>query len=498
MPYASTESRKRFLNYFQALLQDMEECDELELADALRLGEKKIRVPQPAVPLQLRLGRGEGFQLRVEPELVVRANGDFEHTGNLLCFDPTEFFDGISGFLRVLEDKAITLGREDTLQRRLLAYPKLVAGSHLRLKLTDKGLALKNKSVKRGTCVAPLPEPAESQHMMRWRQAKLERLAKVLDAPIDTLPRGDALDLLERVNALMEREPYRLRTEDGGPGGLLRLPTRPIPIFIGDLHACIDNLLVILTQNGFLEGLLDGSAALIIVGDAVHPDTPGQEEDMDRSMLLMDLIFRLKLRFPERVFYLRGNHDGFAEDISKGGVPQGLLWERALHDQRGPRYRDAMQRFYDLLPYVAVSSRYIACHAGAPTMKATRKDLVQVRDKPKLEYQLTHLRLRKPNSPTGYGAADVRRLRRRLGVDADTPFVVGHTPLSPDDTLWFDAGGIPDHHVLFGANPRRIGVLTRLRDKLVPLTYHTEPLLPVYNRLVRTGRSLAQTTAEAT
>ncbi|NBD95989.1 MAG: hypothetical protein GVY11_05885, partial [Gammaproteobacteria bacterium] len=62
MPYASTESRHRFLRYFQELIQDMEECDDLELADALRLGEKKVRVPQPAVPLQLLLGRSEGYQ----------------------------------------------------------------------------------------------------------------------------------------------------------------------------------------------------------------------------------------------------------------------------------------------------------------------------------------------------------------------------------------------------------------------------------------------------
>jgi hypothetical protein len=172
-------------------------------------------------------------------------------------------------------------------------------------------------------------------------------------------------------------------------------------------------------------------------------------------------------------------------------VPQGILWEKALHDQRGPRYRDAMQRLYDLLPYVALSPKYICCHAGAPTMKATRGDLIHVRDKPKLEHQLTHLRLRKPNSPTGYGAADVRRLRRRLGVVADTPFVVGHTPLSADDTLWVNAGGIENHHVMFGANPDRIGVITRPGSELVPLTYPTEPLVPVVNRLVRSGRFTA-------
>lgn len=488
MAYASTASRSHFLRYFQELILEMEECDELELGDALRLGEKKIRVPQPALPVQLLLGREEGYRLRLEPELVVRADGHFEHSGDYLLFDPTIFYDGISGFVRLHAGNSVTLGRADRLQRRLLEYPKLVAGRHLRLKLGDKGLTLKNKTTEGTTCIAPVIEPAESERMIRWRQAKIEGLAKVLDAPIDSMPRKEALALLEQVNALMEREPYRLRTDDDRPGGLLRLPDRPTPVFVGDLHACIDNLLVILTQNGFIEGLKDGSAALILVGDAVHPDEPGHEEDMDNSMLMMDLVFRLKLRFPERVFYLRGNHDDFAEEISKGGVPQGLLWEKALHDQRGPRYRDAMQRFYDLLPYVAVSPSFICCHAGPPTMKTTRKDLIHVHDKPKLAHQLTHLRMRKPNQNTGYGAADIRRLRRRLGVDPGAAFLVGHTPLSPDDTLWINAGGIDNHHVLFGANPDRVGVITRPASKMVPLTYPTEPLTPVYNRLVRHGR----------
>jgi hypothetical protein len=209
---------------------------------------------------------------------------------------------------------------------------------------------------------------------------------------------------------------------------------------------------------------------------------------MDLSMLLMDLIFRLKLRFPERVFYLRGNHDDFADDIAKGGVPQGLLWEKALHDQRGAHYRDTMARLYDLLPYIAVSPSYICCHAGAPTMKASRSDLIHIRDKPKLQRQVTRLRLRKPSSPSGYGPADVRRLRKRLGVTPDTPFIVGHTPLSADDTLWLNAGGIENHHVLFGANPHSIGVITGPAGKLLPLTYPVEPLVTVYNRLIRTGR----------
>ena len=124
-------------------------------------------------------------------------------------------------------------------------------------------------------------------------------------------------------------------------------------------------------------------------------------------------------------------------------------------------------------------------------MKASRSDLINTGDQPKLRHQLTHVRLRKPNSPSGYGSGDIKRLRKQLGVEPDTPFVVGHTPLSPDKTLWMNAGGIEHHHVLFGANQETIGVITRPGDHLVPLTYPVEPLLPVYNRLVRTGRLTA-------
>ncbi len=488
MASATPVSRKRFLSVFRELIQDMETCDDLELADGLRLGDKKVRVPPPTLPLRLQLGRDDGYRLQLEPELVIGADGTFSRSGDYLLFDPSTFFDEISGFVRLVDGETLTLGREDRLQRWLLDYPKLVANAHLRLKLGGRGLAFKNKALKRGACIAPMTELEASEHMRAWRLAKLERLAEVLGAPIEPLPRAEALDLIERVNALMEREPYRLPTRDDRPGGVLRLPARPIPVFVGDLHACIDNLLVVLTQNGFLNGLIDGSAALILVGDAVHPDVPGHEEEMEPSMLLMDLIFRLKLRFPERVFYLRGNHDDFADDISKGGVPQGLLWEQALLDQRGPRYRDAMQHYYDLLPYIAVTPHYVCCHAGPPTMRASRDDLIHIRDKPKLAQQLTRLRLRKPNSPSGYGPGDVRRLCKRLGVDPNTPLVVGHTPLTPDDTLWMNAGGIDNHHVLFGANTERIGVFTRIGERLLPLVYPSEPLLPLYNRLVHSGR----------
>ena len=109
--------------------------------------------------------------------------------------------------------------------------------------------------------------------------------------------------------------------------------------------------------------------------------------------------------------------------------------------------------------------------------------LIDIRDHPKLEREITRIRLRRPNSPAGYAMGDVKRLRRRLELDADSSFIVGHTPLSSDDTLWMNAGNIPHHHVLFGAHPDWVGVIIQRDNRAVPLRFATEPLLRFYNRL---------------
>ncbi|MGA7980665.1 MAG: metallophosphoesterase, partial [Chromatiaceae bacterium] len=469
---------------------DLERCDDVDLQESLRLDNAKVRIPRPVLPMQLRLGDEDGYRLHLYPELVARRNGRMRPSGDYLLFDPDKYFFAISGFLRLSSGDSLTLGRKDREQRLLFQYPDLVDDRHLRLKLSEKGLALRNKSGRRGACLAPLTAKDQIERLVHWRQDKLARLAAILGGGIKDLSSGDALDLIERVIALMGREPCRVQDSRGAPGGLLALPDGPAPIFVGDLHANIDSLLVILTQNAFLEALEDGSALLVLLGDAVHPDEPGKEDQMDSSILMMDLIFRLKLRFPERFFYLRGNHDSFAEEVSKGGVPQGLLWEQALHDRRGPNYKKAMAELYRRLPYVALSNHYAACHAGPPTCKVSREALIDIDEHPKLRHQLTHGRLRGPQAPSGYSRGDVTRFRRRLGLDADAPVLVGHTPLSVDGSLWLDAGGIKNHHILFGANPRWVGLVTRVGNRLLPLRYPTEPLTAVLNQFVRTGRGI--------
>jgi hypothetical protein len=478
------KSAKGLFRRFRDLVDDLGSCEEVSLEGSVRLGAGKVKLREDFAPLQINLGGEEGKRLHLQPEMTLTAKADAAANGAYLLFDPDVFYSGISGFLRLLPGESLTLGREDPVQTDLLDYPKSVAGRHLSLKLSPKGLVLKDRAPGYGTCLTLLERKGEKERMLAWRREKLERLTRLLPGRLEPLARQDALELILAVIDLTEREPWQARGADGKCGGLLTLPGDLCPVFVGDLHARIDNLLVILTQNGFLGALEKGNAALVFLGDAVHPDQEGEEERMDSSMLMMDTIFRLKLSFPDRVFYLRGNHDSFSEDISKGGVPQGLLWEQSLREDRGASYVRAMSRLYDALPYCVLTPGVVACHAGPPTSKFSRDMLIDVRHHPKLEREITHVRLRKPNSPSGYHRGDVKRLRQSLGVEPNTPFLVGHTPLSSDDTLWLDAGGIANHHVLFGANPDWVGVIAQVGKRLLPMRYPVEPLHRAFNRLV--------------
>jgi hypothetical protein len=483
MSAPNRNTRNGFLRHFRDLLREAEPCADVDLRGSLRLGKATIRLPPPSLPLQILLGGEQGYRLHLYPEPVLDAQGHAGHRGGYLLIDPLSYFSDISGFMRLSEGDSLTLGREDQMQRLLLRYPRIVDQRHLRLKLSAKGLDIKNKSRKTAACVAPLTAEDLTERLSRWRRVQFARLARALGGPIEPLARAPAMALIEQVGALMEKEPYRATNTAGRYGGLLLLPDRVSPIFVGDLRARIDNLLVILTQNGFMQALEEGSAILILLGSAVHPERPEQAGEMESSMLMMDLIFRLKLRFPDRVFYLRGHHDSFSGRISNAGLPQGLLWEQALHQARGSRYRDAMQKLYNRLPYVAVSKHYLAAHAGAPIGAANWQSLIDIDERPELTHQVTH------GGPTaaGDGQRELSRLFRRLGLASNAVCVLGSRSRPKQSACDTGTGGQGHPYRLFSADPEWVGTLTRPRRRLLPLCYPAEPLLAVYNRFARTG-----------
>jgi len=330
-------------------------CSQLKLRDSFRLTTRKVRVPFEGFPIQILLGH-RAKRLHLYPEQLLGTISREEQKQSFLIVDPAVYFHGIGGFLRLAPGNQLILGRNDACQQAMFSYPDSVDDYHLLIIHDGDAVVFQNLS-NSATCIAPALNEARLS-----RLDKLRRLREIFGGPIGLLPKKEALDVLRRVNELLENEKYRGTDARGLPGGLLDLPDSLTPILVADLHAQIDNLLTVLSQNGFLDALEDGTAYLLILGDAVHSEIDGQMEEMETSMLLMDLIFRLKLQFPEQVFYIRGNHDAFSEEIAKEGIPQGLLWAKALRQSRGKAYFKAMERFYGLLPYVAKSDDFVACH----------------------------------------------------------------------------------------------------------------------------------------
>ena len=171
-----------------------------------------------------------------------------------------------------------------------------------------------------------------------------------------------------------------------------------------------------------------------------------------------------------------GNHDSFAPEGMKGGVAQGLLWQQALSAERGEDYRDALADFYAISPLVMRAARCCACHAGPPTTVVTRQGLIDAHCNPALAHELTWTRFAAPGVTHGYRAADVRQLRRALGMPRDTDVVVGHFPRSAEETVWMDSDRVRGHHVLFSARDHVAGMLITQDGELVPRVVPVEAL----------------------
>lgn len=470
------QPKSKLLRRLWRAFSGLPRCRVLKLRDAFRLVNDSVRIPYEGFPIQILLG-ADGKRLHLYPEYPLQAGNEPAETPCFLLEDPDQSSDPIRGFVRLEPGEQLTLGKADAEQQTLFRYPPAVAPRHLRL-LHDGDAVVFSDLTSTGTCISPLLNEEK-----RERLSRLQRIRDIFGGPLVPLPREEALTLIHQVIEVMEQEACRPRGESGLPGGLVQLPGEWTPILLADLHARVDNLLVILSQNGYLDALEQERACLVVLGDAVHSERDGELDEMESSLLMMDLLFRLKLRFPDRFFYVRGNHDGFSEEIAKGGIPQGLLWKKALKEARGKEYRKAMKRYYELLPYVVASPGFAAMHAAPPKSRVSAEMLVNIERHPELIPELISNRMVRPNRPGGYTKGDVKRIRKTLGLEPEAPVIVGHTPLDHVDTYWLDVGGAANHHILYSAGELWVGAFAGIGGSLRPVRYHCEPLLDLVNSL---------------
>ncbi len=438
----------------------------------------KLRFMEDSVPIQLDLG---GRSLWLFPDHPL--HGDRRATKDWILVDRDAYARGIFGFLRIASGDKIRLGRGEEACQRLFKFPRSVMKRQVEI-ANDGGRITASRLDPGGeTYVSRVEDSQAVAGPAIRRLACLKAIRGIFGGPIELLPPEQALMTLRKVNGILREEAYRPRDALGLPGGLLCLPDAVAPVIVGDLHANLDNLLKILSENALFESLCNGEANLVLLGDAVHPQGDTDLGQMDSSLLMLDLILKLKIRFPKNVFYLRGNHESFDESVGKAGVPQGILLKSRARTLRGQAYADALAEFFELLPYVARAKHCIACHGGPPRGETTASDLVNIRSRHRLGQELVWNRVRRPNHPGGYGRRHVSAFRTKLGVDEQTAFVVGHTPLSPDGTLWLNVGNIPNHHIVYSANPHNLAIFVGLGQDLVPLVYPAEALLDFTNAL---------------
>ncbi len=445
----------------------------LEPGKRLSLSLETIALPLSELPFELQIGQG---RLHVYPDQPLAMSHETAPS-ELILFDPDQYFSHISPFWRLKSGESLAFNRNAEPESHAYRSPGSAFQGYTVVSHGGRALTLQNTLSELQADVMRLPN-AESENRVRaHRESALKRLEDIFGGAFEVLSRDEALATLREVNRRRETEPFRPRDSEGEPGGLVELPGEITPIILGDLHGEIDNLLKVLSEGATLESLENGESALVLLGDAVHSQRKREWASMDSSILTMDLIYKLKLRFPGQVFFLLGNHDSFSPEIQKGGVPQGLLWEKRIVELRGEEYRKELDRFYRQSPLVAVSDDFAACHAGPPRTKVSRQTIIDIHRYPKLVHELTWTHRKTTTHPAGYTRRDIESFRNALGLDRDKPVIVGHFPLSQVDGFWLNVGRIPHHHIVYSANTCQIGLFTRIAGKMVPHVYTAEPLL---------------------
>lgn len=282
----------------------------------------------------------------------------------------------------------------------------------------------------------------------------------------------------QRLTALLDAmasvsDGVRPRDAHGRPGGLIEFPdsdARSV-VIIGDLHANTGNLKRILKDGHHYRRIKENRTILLLLGDAFHESRTQRLAEMETSMRMLDILIILLSRHPENVFYLRGNHDSFAAEFTKGGVAQGQLFHRHIVRRRGAEYAELVNRFFDALPYVVKHPRFLALHAGPPLTPTTRDAVVNIRDDAALQHALVWNRINDMKLPTRdslYVNSDLDNFRVSLGVPKTMPIIVGHNPMRHRGTesLWIDLADCHDHviftsdgvprapYIYFGDSPR--------------------------------------------
>lgn len=217
-------------------------------------------------------------------------------------------------------------------------------------------------------------------------------------------------------------------------GGLVFPPASPRSILVPDLHARPSFLFDILTQfrleggntgntcdtgdtgdtGDVLSALGDNRVRLIFLGDGFHSERqridrwidalrdycagivcgPAMTAEMRDSLSLMELVMELLCAFPDRVFFLKGNHENVLNEEGSGNhgfrkfADEGNMVRDFLLESWDAELVAEYAAFEKMLPLCAVCERFMASHAE-PRDFFAREEIVNARMVPGVTEGLT-------------------------------------------------------------------------------------------------------------
>ncbi|MHC4779267.1 MAG: metallophosphoesterase [Planctomycetota bacterium] len=225
------------------------------------------------------------------------------------------------------------------------------------------------------------------------------------------------LDVLDRALAANWVDPYRR-------GNLIELPPEGELLFTGDLHGSMENFSLILKA----ADLKNHPGRHLILHEVVHQLQLGQ----DQSFRLLEKTAALKVKFPDRVHVLIGNHE-LAEiqgrEIYKGGICLNLLFDNAIENTYGIRKEMIKDRYLDFLKTMPLAAKtatgvFIA-HSTPEGRDAGSYNLDFFRKSPEPEDFEPHSLMEKVVWGRDYAQATADTFAK--AVEAEI-FLAGHTP----------------------------------------------------------------------
>lgn len=465
---------------WRALLAGKETSRWLTVTNQIQQLQGANRIAHDGKTFEMLLG-DQRLRFRPELPLTVRRR---EMQKNWLITLPHNCSDpDFAGFARIKVGETVVIGRSNKEYDDIFNFSKQVGKHHVAVTNQKGDLTITPLDHDSSVRLVRFDDLDYREQVGGNRYTSYRLIREIFGGSVELLPRNEALRQIRAVNSLLRNEEDRPVNSQGMAGGLLELTLPSSPVIVGDLHGQVDNILKILCENCLIQSLCNGKSTLIVLGDAIHSENHAELEQMDSSILMMDLLFALKLRLPRNFHYLRGNHDSFNPELAKGGICQGLLFRERLSELRGEEYVTEMQRVYDQLPYLVTAPSFYACHAAPPRSQIVRQDLIDIATNPQLIAEVTEGRLQRHNSFGGYNKSDIKALRQALAIPKGTPFIVGHTPLDPFGSIWKNVSAIKNHHIVYSAHQAGAGFFLHNGRKLIPLTYPAEPVRKIINHL---------------